>query len=66
MNSDRCCSECRTPGFPEVCRDKHECWCHYEHARDWDTGNRRTPDPTGNEAVNNIMREKYGRKRRRP
>lgn len=52
-----CCRECRTT-FAGVCRERHECLCHYEARRDYRTGRYSTPDPTGNKAAANVDKER--------
>lgn len=53
-NDDSCCRHCRTP-FAGVCREHHECWCHYQNRREYKEGRYTVPDPTGNKAVHNVM-----------
>lgn len=65
MKGDRCCKSCKSATHG-VCRLRHECWCHAQQdAEDrlHDDGRTGHADPTGNTAVNNLMR---AQKRRFP
>lgn len=64
----RCCHVCRS--IPGVCRDKYECWCHLQANAESDrakSANWRADhaDPTANQAIGNVDRERRNRERRR-
>ena len=58
---DTCCPLCRT--FLEICQNRG-CRCHHQAWRD---DHQRTPhrDPTGDTAVNNVMRQQRQNRRRK-
>jgi hypothetical protein len=63
MTADPCCVLCKGPH--DICLSRHSCQ-HHKEAQAQDDANHRARqlyrDPTGNEAVANITRERKGRR----
>lgn len=61
--NDKCCRACAT-AFHGVCRDRHECLCHYRNRAREKHGGTTYHDPTASHAVGNVDRQRRRRKER--